>query len=134
MRHYIHVDTEKSARSHCRLIFVRFKRNSISPKMPKLDFFLTKLVFSSSLCKFVEINLVFVWLKPFLNNFWEKLFKKHGKYEGCGDIIGQNPETRIQSAKLVVKMQKLSSPAFSLQVLGWKSHKKFAWVMSVVLY
>ena len=33
-----------------------------------------------------------------------------------------------ETPKLVFKMQKLSSPAFSLQVLGWKSHKKFAWV------
>ena len=60
-----------------------------------------------------------------------KLFEKHGKYEDFGEKIGDNPleiaetqfqnaKTCFQKAKLVSKMQKLPSPAFPLQVLGWK--------------
>ena len=67
----------------------------------------------------------------------DKLFEKHGKYEDFGEKIGDNPlkiaetqfqnaKTRFEKLKLVSKMQKLPSPAFPLQVLGWKSHKKFA--------
>ena len=37
------------------------------------------------------------------------------------------PKLVFKNLKLVSKMQKLRSPAFPLQVLGWKSHKKFAW-------
>ena len=36
------------------------------------------------------------------------------------------PKLVFKKLKLVSKMQKLPSPAFPLQVLGWKSHKKFA--------
>ena len=36
----------------------------------------------------------------------------------------QNAKTGFQKLKLVSKKQKLPSPAFPLQVLGWKSHKK----------
>ena len=77
--------------------------------------------------------------KPFLINILDKLLKNLGNIKDIGEKIGDNPlkiaETRFQNAKtclqnamlkLVSKMQKLPSPAFPLQVLGWKSHKKFA--------
>ena len=37
------------------------------------------------------------------------------------------PKLVFKMQKLVFKTQKLVSPAFSLQVLGWIPHKKFAW-------
>ena len=36
------------------------------------------------------------------------------------------PKLVFKKLKLVSKMQKLPRPAFLLQVLGWKSHKKMA--------
>ena len=36
------------------------------------------------------------------------------------------PKLDFKAPKLVFKTQKLISPAFSLQVLGWIPHKKFA--------
>ena len=39
------------------------------------------------------------------------------------------PKLVFKMQKLVFKTQKLVSPAFSLQVLGWIPHKKFAWTM-----
>ena len=72
----------------------------------------------------------------------DKLFEKHGKYEDFGEKIGDNPlkiaETQFQNAKTcfqkATKTQKLLSPAFPLQVLGWKSHKKFACFFTTILF